>query len=287
VAFDSYPFDDDVTTEAQYSAMFRRMLQDGVLAAQGSNGLEVFADSSGMQVKVRSGSAAVRGHLFSSTAQETVSIAASGASTRIDYIVLKLDPSANSIVLTKVQGTAGAGAPALTQTDTGVYELPLAQVTISAGVITISSDKVTDMRTFSGVHTTAWTTATRPGSTGLGTPIKGQIGFNATTGKHEYYTGTAWADLFTSPTKVKAGIGTAAFGAGAFNKIVTFSFSGAGFTSAPYIVGSIVGSAGNSGKCALRVISSSTSSGSMQIYNEDGGVVTGNIQFHWHAIEGS
>ena len=283
MAFTYYPFDGVPTTEAQYTTMFRRMLQDGVVAAHGANSLEVFGDSSGMQVKVRSGEAAVRGHYFTSSAQETIAISAAGASVRYDYIVLKLDPTANTITLTKVQGTAGAGVPALTQTATGTYELPLALVQIDAGAITIAAAKVTDMRTYSGLQITTWTTATRPGSTGLGSAVKGQIGYNATTGKHEYHNGTTWVSMSPDETQVASGTVTHTFsGQDAVEKTITFPASR--FTAAPSVVTNLQGSAGHTGNISTRPHTITASGCKLDIYDWEGDNISGGVTVLWIAV---
>ena len=53
--------------------------------------------------------------------------------------------------------------------------------------ITLSGDN--------GITNASWTTAARPAS-----PATGQMGFNTTTGYHEYYDGTGWWKFNTSKT---------------------------------------------------------------------------------------
>lgn len=190
----SWPFEAVDTTETQYSRLLRHIGQ-GVIGAPGDNNLSVFADSSGMNVKVRVvnslSQAVVRGHMYQSTAQETLTIQASESNPRIDSVVLTLDPSINSIVLAVVKGTASASpvAPTLTQTDSAVYQLRLANVSVAASATTISAGNVTDMRTFLG---TVWTSTARPSVTA------GTIGLNVTTGKVEYYDGGQWLNVAAS-----------------------------------------------------------------------------------------
>lgn len=190
----SWPFEAVDTTETQYSRLLRHIGQ-GVIGAPGDNNLLVFGDSSGMNVKVKVvnslSQAVVRGHMYQSTAQETLTIQASEANPRIDTVVLTLDPSINSIVLAVVKGTASATpvAPTLTQTDSAVYQLRLANVSVPASATTISAGNVTDLRTFLG---TVWTTAARP------TVTAGTIGLNVTSGKVEYYDGGQWLNVAAS-----------------------------------------------------------------------------------------
>lgn len=187
----SWPFQDVDTSETQFSRWARHMGQ-GVNGLPGDNNLKVVGDSSGMQVKVKvaggNSQALVRGHMFNSTAEETLTIDASSSNPRIDSVVLTLDPTANSIVLEVLKGAAATSpsAPSLTQTDTSVYQLKLADVLVGANVTTISAGAVTDLRVFIE-H--VWTTATRP------TAFQGLTGYNITTGQLELYTGSAWRDV--------------------------------------------------------------------------------------------
>jgi hypothetical protein len=189
----SWPFEGVDTTETQYSRLLRHIGQ-GVVGVPGDNNLQVFADSSGMSVKVKiSGSvsqAIVRGHMYQSTAQETLTIQASEANPRIDIVVLTLDPGANSIVLQVVKGTAAVSpvVPTLTQTDTAVFQLALARVNVSGGSTTISAGDVVDLRSFVA---NAWTSSSRPAS------VTGTSGYNVTSQKYEVYNGTSWVSIGT------------------------------------------------------------------------------------------
>jgi hypothetical protein len=185
----SYPFDAQDTTEAQYSQLFRRLTFTGVIGAPAGSELKPFGDSSGMSVKVPAGNAIVRGHFYKSDAQETLTITASSTNPRRDLVVLRLDPSANSIVLAVKAGTPASSPsdPSLTQTDEGIFELALARVTVPANAVTISASDVTDLRTYIGQQLGLWTTAQRPSA-----PTVGTAGFNVTTGSVESWNGTAW-----------------------------------------------------------------------------------------------
>jgi hypothetical protein len=144
----SWPFENIDTSETQYSQLFRN-LGEGPVEGHGFE-LEPYADSTGMNVKVKSGQALVRGHYYDSTGTETIIIpAADSTNPRIDRIVLRLDPTANSILLHRLAGTPNASpsAPALTQTDGAIYDLPLAQVYVAANETIIAPGDVTDERT--------------------------------------------------------------------------------------------------------------------------------------------
>jgi hypothetical protein len=194
VAITSYPFDSQAVTETDYSRLFREFQSTGVADSVGGTGLSVYADGTGMTVKVNSGFAIVRGHAIYSTAIEPLTVTASNTSARVDRVVLKLDPATNSITLAVKPGTAGSSTPpALTQTDTAVYELSLATVAVGANVSSIAAAAVTGDRQFVGNTVGAWTTATRPSS-----PRTGRMGYNTTTSTWEFWNGSAWSNLTQS-----------------------------------------------------------------------------------------
>lgn len=152
-----YPFDDGAganVTEAQWMKLMRGLVNTGVFRTGRSqidlNLFEVYGDSSGMQVKVKSGSAFIEGFFVESSAEEIVTIdTADPTNGRLDRVILKLDRSANTITLTKLTGTPAASPslPSLTQNDT-TWELPLATVTVDALASTIAAGKVADARAF-------------------------------------------------------------------------------------------------------------------------------------------
>lgn len=147
-----FPFDAGsgaTVREADWTKMAKGWLGTGVLPNQ-LNALQVYADSSGMQVKVKSGRAWVEGHFFESDAEETVAIGASDPTNpRIDRVIVRVNWTANTVDLAVLQGTAAASpvAPSLT-TSSAVWEISLAQVLVSAAVVTIAATKITDERTY-------------------------------------------------------------------------------------------------------------------------------------------
>ena len=148
-----FPFDAGAganITEDQWRKMAVHFLATGVLKGE-LNQFAVFADSTGMQVKVPSGRAWMVGHFFESDAQETLAIAASNPTNpRIDRVVVRANFTTNTIDLAIVQGTPAASpvAPALTLT-ASQWEISLAQVLVDAAVATIAANKITDERLFS------------------------------------------------------------------------------------------------------------------------------------------
>jgi len=143
----SWPFENIDTSETQYSLLFRNV-GEGVISGKQLL-LDTIADGSGMTVSTKTGDALIRGHYYTSTTSVTLTIAAAHATLpRIDRVVLKLDPTANSTTLVVLEGVPDASpAPlALTKTDGDIYEFPLALVAVGAGVTVISDANLTDQR---------------------------------------------------------------------------------------------------------------------------------------------
>ena len=150
-----FPFDEGAganVTEAQWSELFKLLHPTGVFYGQ-DNEYEVYADSTGMQVKVKTGRAWVAGHYCKNDAEKTMAIEESDPDDdRIDRIILRVDWSANTLVLAVLKGVAdpSPSAPALTQ-NSAVWEISLAQILVDAAVGTIAAGKVTDEREY-GTH---------------------------------------------------------------------------------------------------------------------------------------
>jgi hypothetical protein len=130
-------------TDAEYGHL-APWASDGVFQSASD---VVYANSSGLQVFVRSGKRGlVQGHAwYSGSSDVALTIAENRAgSTRIDTVVLQLDRSTWDVRAAVRQGTAGAGAPALQRDtgDTGLWEIPLADVTVDSGAASIASGKV-------------------------------------------------------------------------------------------------------------------------------------------------
>jgi hypothetical protein len=148
-----FPFDNAGSYEAQWTKMFSA-IPSGVVGGI-ANGLQVYGDSTGMQVKVKSGRAFIKGHTFDSDALETLAIAASDPTLgRWDLVCVKLDWVNNIIDLVVKTGTPAASPalPGLTQTST-IWEIPLGRVVVDATVSTIAANKVSDRRVFNNLFT--------------------------------------------------------------------------------------------------------------------------------------
>jgi microcystin-dependent protein len=141
-----------VATVAQWEAMARHWLKDGVILGE-LNEAAVFADATGLQIKVQPGRVVVRGHYGDWAAQKTLGVAGANASlTRIDRVVARLDITNSRIDLDVLTGTPGSGLPpALTQNST-TWEVSLARVSVPPGDTTVDSSQVTDERAFARPH---------------------------------------------------------------------------------------------------------------------------------------
>ena len=194
----SWPYVAQDTTDIEYGYLFREFSTDGVVGSIGDTILKPFADSTGLQVKLPSGSAILRGYMVRSTAQEIIPLATAPdpAQPRVDRLVAELNLSAPTIPerikFKMVSGTAGSATPpALVTSDTGVHQLSLGLVSVAAGATTIAAAAVSDDRSFVSNEVGAWTgDSKRPTN-----PRKSQVGWNETRGYFEYWNGTAWSPI--------------------------------------------------------------------------------------------
>lgn len=158
-ALDDYlPFDAGVganVTEARWRSMMKSVLPSSGVLSRERDRFEVYANSSGMSVRVESGECWMRGHWGESTSEKTLTITAAHATlARIDRVVLRLDTVNNLIQLAVLDGTPAASptAPAVTQSAT-TWETSLATVSVPAADTTIDAAQVTDARTYADVAT--------------------------------------------------------------------------------------------------------------------------------------
>lgn len=191
----SYPFETQDTTETQYSYLFDALQDTGVVGRLDSaSTLYVALPGTGMTATLSAGMALVRGFAYQNTSDLTITLDAANTQPRIDLIILRLDPAANSIVAAVKKGTPGASpsAPALTQTPDGVYEYALGQITIPANATAVGPADFVDLRRAVGRGVGAWRTPGRPNAAWTG-----QMGYNLQTQKFEWFTtGNAWSSAF-------------------------------------------------------------------------------------------
>lgn len=135
-------------TEDGWRQFARHFRGDGVIRNQGSE-FRALGDSTGMQVKVPSGECWIRGQWGTSTATKTLAISTAHASLqRLDLVILRNDFVNNRIELDVLTGTPGSSSfPSVTQ-NTVKWEIQLAQVTVPAAAVTISSGNVRALPVF-------------------------------------------------------------------------------------------------------------------------------------------
>lgn len=116
------------------------------------NGFTVFADTTGMQVKVQSGECWIEGHWGTNTSTVTLPIATAHATlARKDRVILRAHFANNRIELDVLTGTASGSpaVPSLTQ-NTTMWETSLAVVDVPATDTTIDSSQVTPLVNYTG-----------------------------------------------------------------------------------------------------------------------------------------
>jgi hypothetical protein len=170
MAESSFPFgSSQIATEDQWSSMFRMAQVDGVYAlSEADTNLRVTA-SNASTLAVSAGEAWIQGTYFASDATLNVSVPTNsgGTSARKDLVVLRRDP-ANDVVSIQYR-TGGTSFPTLMQALNGIWEIPLANVTVAAGASVVPPSGVVDTRWFVGRPVILGNTAdTRP-------PVRGQI----------------------------------------------------------------------------------------------------------------
>lgn len=189
-------------TQAEYERIAQRFSDDGVDGTPADTG--VVTAGTGLQVTVRSGVyASVRGFAWSSgTVDTSLAIGSnSSGSTRVDRVVLRLDRSTWDVRAVVVAGTPGAGAPALTQStgSTGLFEIPLAQVTVinAAASVTVTRDEQ-----YIGSRVRPCTSATRPLA-----PRRGEQIFETDTSRWQGWTGNSWELIHQDTGELTLGAG--------------------------------------------------------------------------------
>lgn len=135
--------------QTNWAAYFSPTIPDGVIAGIGDE-MEVYGNSTGMTVYVKTGECRVRSHRGVLSTVSSLDIEAADATyDRYDLVVARVTyESPSTMEVTVKTGTANATPeiPEVTQTAGDVWEIPLAVVTVGAGVQTIADTDVTDKR---------------------------------------------------------------------------------------------------------------------------------------------
>jgi hypothetical protein len=144
--FEYFPFDNQQSSEAQWRDMMETMRTTGIIV-QGSimdstAGDCAVSPGTGLQIKIATGKAWIKGHMFKhSSDYHYMPIASNNSgSSRTDLVVLRLDTVNNTISYQILQGTT---TPVQNST---TWDLPLAEVTVANGASSISSSDIKDRR---------------------------------------------------------------------------------------------------------------------------------------------
>lgn len=158
VGYESFPNDAHnarVITLAEHEQIVAPLGLSGLLTYTST--APVFADSSGMQVKLRAGVAAsLRGTRFNNLTETLISITSNASGNpRIDLVVLRLRRTESSlgagdqytVAPFVIEGTPAATpvAPSPVRDDTpgaGFWDIPLAEVTVPSGDVSIDAAQV-------------------------------------------------------------------------------------------------------------------------------------------------
>lgn len=149
----SYP--NPGVTQVQHERLMGGAGASGVFGHPADQGV-VYAPNSGTrEIRIRANRRAlVEGYGWENDGVELVRSLAANASgsTRVDLVVLRLDRAAWTVTVQVVQGTPGAGAPAPTYGtgSSGVWELPLAEVTVASGATTLGTSTVANRAWYIG-----------------------------------------------------------------------------------------------------------------------------------------
>ncbi len=151
--FDSAdPLSPDRTyTAALLSRIVSKYLDNGIITGDLNEMTVTVSDPPGMSIIVATGTAMVQGRFCENDAALTMTISTAHSTyARIDRVVVRLSAvSGRTIDIVVIAGTPAASpvAPALTQTS-GIWEIPLAQIAVGAGVTSILTANITDQRVF-------------------------------------------------------------------------------------------------------------------------------------------
>lgn len=146
VSFPNTPHNSRAVTLAEHEELMFPVGSEGLIGYTGT--AAVFADSTGLQVKIPLGVTGwIRGTVFDNTSETVVPVGSNASgSTRIDLLVLRLDRSNYTITPVVIAGIAGAAAPSAVRDENwdavGTWDLPLAEITVINGASTITAAQV-------------------------------------------------------------------------------------------------------------------------------------------------
>lgn len=118
----------------------------GAMLGSGDSGVEGLhvqpTTGPSANIEVTAGGALVNGRLYISDATETLAVTANGSGNpRIDTVILRADMTAQTVRLVLKVGTPAASPtpPTMTQTPNVLWEIPLADIAVANGFVTITA----------------------------------------------------------------------------------------------------------------------------------------------------
>jgi hypothetical protein len=148
--FDSIEGDERSYVAEEFATYFRAFFGDGLKTLDGDN-LRVTVNEADMTVTIRPGTAVIQGYMYGLSDDGgdplALTVAAPGAQTRIDRVVLRLDRTTNvrSIFPAILQGSSPTTPPALTR-NADIWEISLARVTVRPGASFLLQTDISDER---------------------------------------------------------------------------------------------------------------------------------------------
>lgn len=170
-----------IATEVELARLFQGFQLDGVRGNPSDDACRVVPEG-GLNVKVRPGYGHVAGYWYESSGDGEVRAIAPNAAgqPRVDLVVLRADPEADSVTAAIREGTPKAApvAPDPVRQQGGVWELPLARVWVSAGAASIGAGQIEDAREFAGTTVAPSYSYNRPDK-----PAMGQLIYESDSGR--------------------------------------------------------------------------------------------------------
>lgn len=131
-----------------FVSYFKELVTNGVF--KDSNGLNLKVQAySGMKVRVNKGAAIINGYRYLNDANLDLTIDASDPiNPRIDLVVLRLDEANREITTVIKKGTPGSVPVKPNLIVDSIVEIQLASIRVNKGVVSITSENITDEREF-------------------------------------------------------------------------------------------------------------------------------------------
>ncbi|WP_309049290.1 hypothetical protein [Streptomyces sp.] len=178
-------------TDVEYELLAARFSDDGIYGDPSDTA--VVSAGTGLSVNVRAGvTGSLRGHgWMSGTSTVTLPVDAnSSGATRRDLVVLRLDRSDWTVRAAVKTGGPWLPSPTQDTGDTGVYEIPLAEVTVLSGA---SSVTVTRGELYVGGRFRPCTSTTRDPA-----PRVGDGCVETDTGRVRVWNGSSWGVVYSN-----------------------------------------------------------------------------------------